>query len=115
MRLARSIFGVAAPLGVVLATSAVLAQTPSTEPSNPDELLGQITVVAGAVRPLPKIGILPSLSSDMEDVTIRGVVRRDLDLCGEFEVLPDSAAPEGLYLSDSPVDVTAWGAKGVEA
>jgi len=43
------------------------------------------------------------------------VVRRDLDLSGEFELLPDSAAPEGLYLPDAPVDVKAWSGKGVEA
>ncbi|EYF04515.1 PD40 domain-containing protein [Chondromyces apiculatus] len=85
------------------------------KPPNPDELLGHITVVAGATRPLPKVGILPSLASDMEDVTLRSVVRRDLDLCGEFEVLDDDKAPDGLYLSDSPVDVKAWSQKGVEA
>jgi TolB protein len=51
----------------------------------------------------------------MEDVTLRSVVRRDLDLCGEFEVLSDDKAPEGLYLADAPVDVKAWAAKGVEA
>ncbi|MFO0761938.1 MAG: tolB protein [Byssovorax sp.] len=77
--------------------------------------LGNLVVEAGAGRPLPKIGVLPSLSSDLEDVTLRSVVSRDLDLCGEFELLPDSAAPEGLYLSDSPIDVGAWRKKGVEA
>lgn len=91
------------------------AQAKPEAPPNPDELLGHITVVAGATRPLPKVGVLPSLASDMEDVTLRAVVRGDLDLCGEFEVLPDDKAPDGLYLSDSPVDVKAWAAKGVEA
>ena len=70
---------------------------------------------AGASRPLPKVGVVPSLSADPADVTIRSVVTRDLDLCGEFEVLPDRDAPEGLFLSDSAVDVKAWGDKGVEA
>ena len=88
--------------------------TPATPP-NPDDLLGNIVVVAGAGRPLPKIAVLPSLASENEDVTLRSVVRRDLDLCGEFELLPDSAAPDGLYLSDSPVDVKAWSGKGVES
>ena len=85
------------------------------KPPNPEDLLGNMVVVAGAGRPLPKIGIQPSLAADMEDVTLRSVVQGDLDLCGEFEVLPDSSAPEGLYLSDTPVDVKAWSAKGVEA
>ncbi len=94
-----------------------LAQTPPAAdvPPNPDDLLGNLVVVAGGGASLPKIGVLPSLASAMEDVTVRSVVRRDLDLCGEFEVLADSAAPEGLYLADTPVDVQAWSAKGVEA
>lgn len=87
------------------------------KPLKPEDLLGNMVVVAGAGagRPLPKIGIQPSLAAEIEDVTLRSVVQRDLDLCGEFEVLPDSAAPDGLYLSDTPVDVKAWAAKGVES
>src|SRR6185437_12638164 len=84
-------------------------------PQDPNDVLGNIVVVAGAGRPLPKIAVLPSLASEIEDVTARSVIRRDLDLCGEFDVLPDSSAPEGLYLADSPVDVKAWTGKGVEA
>jgi TolB protein len=116
MRLARSLLGFLTLAAAALAAPAAPAQAPdaAAPPPDPNELLGHITVVAGASRPLPKIGVLPSLASDAEDVTIRNVVRRDLDLCGEFEVLPDSAAPDGLYLSDSPVDVKAWAAKGVE-
>ncbi|APR83952.1 tolB protein precursor [Minicystis rosea] len=91
------------------------AQTPAAAPLDPNDLLGNIVVVAGAGRPLPKIAVLPSLAPDMEDVTLRSVVRRDLDLSGEFELLPESAAPEGLYLPDTPVDVKAWSGKGVEA
>lgn len=91
------------------------ARAQTTPPPAPEDVLGDIVVVAGAGRQLPKIAVLPSLASDMEDVTIRSVVRRDLDLCGEFELLPDAQAPDGLYLSDSPVDVKAWSGKGVEA
>ena len=92
------------------------ADTPvEARPPSPEDLLGNMVVVAGAGRPLPRIGIQPSLASDIEDVTLRSVVQSDLDLCGEFEVLPDSSAPEGLYLSDTPVDVKAWSAKGALA
>ncbi|WP_437677670.1 tolB protein [Sorangium sp. So ce131] len=116
MRLARMTLGALALAAAALAAPPAPAQAPAAAPPpNPDELLGHITVVAGASRPLPKIGVLPSLVSDPEDVTVHSVVRRDLELCGEFEVLPESAAPEGLYLSDSPVDVKAWSSKGVEA
>ena len=99
------------------ASSATFAQAPPPAGApNPDDVLGNLVVAAaGGGRALPKIGVLPSLAADPEDVTVHSVMRRDLDLCGEFEVLPDSAAPEGLYLSDSPIDAKAWTAKGVEA
>ena len=91
------------------------AATPTAGAEKPKDLLGDMVVVAGAARQLPRIGVVPSLSADLEDVTLRGVVRRDLDLCGEVEVLAEDAAPAGLYLDDSPVDTAAWGKKGAEA
>jgi TolB protein len=92
------------------------AQAPlADDAARANDLLGNIVVVAGAVRQLPKIAVLPSVAPDLEDVTARSVVRRDLDLSGEFELLADTAAPDGLYLQDSPVDVAAWRTKGVEA
>lgn len=90
------------------------AQPPAQPPDKPQDILGNLVVTAGASRPLPKVAVVPSLSSDMGDVVLRSVVQRDLDLCGEFEVLPDSSAPDGVY-ADSPVDVKAWAPKGVEA
>lgn len=100
---------------ILAATVPSQAEPPAAPPPNPEDLLGNIVVVAGAGRPLPRIAVAPSLAADMEDVTLRSVVRRDLDLSGEFEVMADSAAPEGLYLADTPVDVAAWAKKGVEA
>lgn len=87
----------------------------SASPASGQDLLGDMVVVAGAARQLPKLGVVPSLSADIEDVTLRGVVRRDLDLSGEVEVLSEDAAPPGLYLADSPVDTKAWAKKGAEA
>ncbi len=78
-----------------------------------DEISGFVVPAEAAGRPLPKLAVLPSLAPDMEDVTLRSVVRRDLELSGEFEVLPDSAAPEGAYAET--IDIKAWRAKGVEA
>jgi TolB protein len=101
-------------VGLLLSGSAN-AQAPAEQPPNPEDLLGNLVIEAGATRSLPKIAVLPSLASDVEDVTLSAVVRRDLDLCGEFELLPSSAAPEGLFLADSPIDVKAWSGKGVEA
>jgi TolB protein len=92
------------------------AATPDKQVLDLDALLGNVMVEAGgAGRVLPKVAIYPSLASDSEDVTLRSVMTRDLDLCGEFEVLPDKDAPQALYLDDSPIDAAAWAAKGVMA
>ena len=59
--------------GVLAGAPAALADAPpaSGNPPSPEDVLGNMVVVAGAGRPLPKIGIQPSLASDMEDVTLR--------------------------------------------
>ena len=104
-------------LGVAFVPSAARAQSGGQAP-DPEAILSRFVVRGDdktKEKPLPKIGVVPSLASNIEDVTIHSVVRRDLDLCGEFEVIPDSKAPEGLYLSDSPVDVAAWQKVGAEA
>lgn len=82
-----------------------------------EAILENLVVASGPKqqRPLPRIGVVPSLESNIEDVTLRNVVRRDLDLSGEFRVIPDEQAPEGLYLSTSPVKVAEWKKKGAEA
>ena len=105
-------------VALTLVSHAAAQQPPPPAPGAPDaeKLLGNILVVAQAQgRPLPKIAVYPSLSADIEDVTLRSVVRRDLDLCGEFELLDEKKHPEGLYLTDSPVDAKAWTATGIEA
>ena len=112
----RSFAAVAALAVVAAAIPHASAQQPPPGAPDAEQLLGNIVVVAeGAGRPLPKVAVYPSLASDIEDVTLRSVVRRDLDLCGEFEVLPDDQKPDGLYLSDSPIDAKAWAAKNIEA
>jgi TolB protein len=84
------------------------------EPPRPEDLLGNIVVVAGATRPLPRIAVLPSSSFDEEDVIVRSVGRRDLELSGEFEVLSDDDAPEEAF-GASELDVSIWAKKKVEA
>jgi TolB protein len=102
-------------LAAPIAPASAEPPPPPPTPLDPNDILGNIVVVAGAGRPLPKIALVPSLASASEDVTVRSVVRRDLDLSGEFELLPDSAAPDGVYFPDAPVDTKAWSAKGVSA
>jgi TolB protein len=64
---------------------------------------------------LPRIAVLPSLAPDLEDVIVRGVVRRDLELTGMFDLISDSKAPQGLYGFDDPIDLEAWQKLGAEA
>src|SRR6478609_5606996 len=92
------------------------ADAPSAAP--PDEgVLGEFVITgsnAGQV-PLAKIAVLPSLSPDLEDVIVRGVVRRDFELTGMYDLIADSKAPQGLYGFDDPIDVDAWQKLGAEA
>ncbi len=87
---------------------------PRDAPPRPEDLLGNIVVVAGATRPLPRIAVLPSSSFDEEDVIMRSVARRDLELSGEFEVLSDDDSPEEAWGQES-LDVSLWAKKKVEA
>jgi TolB protein len=118
MRSKRNFVGmalVAAALALFFGSPQATAQGKKAE-QDPEAILRHFLIEGSRnEKPLPKIAVQPSLESNIEDVTIHSVVKRDLDLCGEFELLPDSAAPEGLYLSGTPVDVEAWKKKGAEA
>jgi TolB protein len=97
---------------LVVSNAFAQAQTPP-----PDETaLGEILVTGSqAAEKLPRIAILPSLSPDYEDVIVRGVVRRDFELTGLFEVIPDDKAPAGMYGFEDAVDVEGWRKVGAEA
>jgi TolB protein len=86
-------------------------------PAPPDEsVLGEILVTGTqAAEKLPRIAVLPSLSPDYEDVIVRGVVRRDFELTGLFDVIADDKAPAGMYGFEDAVDVEAWRKLGAEA
>jgi len=98
-------------LGSAAATA--LAQ-PGAAPAD-ESVLGEIVVTGHTQEKLPKIAILPSLSPDLDDVVVRSVVRRDLEISGLFEIVSDKLAPPGMYDFDEPVDVAAWQKTGAEA
>jgi TolB protein len=89
----------------------VAAQTsgPNSEPS-----LGEFVVTGTKVEHVTKLAVLPSFAPDLEDVIVRSVVRRDLELSAMFELVNESKAPPGSYLFDDPVDVAAWKKVGAE-
>lgn len=107
IRLGRIAFGL---ICLSLTTSA------ETPPPPPDEsVLGEFVVTGVVQEHIPKIAVLPSHSPAMEDVVVRSVVRRDLEISGFFEVIADKDAPSGRYGFTDSVDVKAWQGLGAEA
>jgi TolB protein len=99
-----------------VARSAAPAPSQPGAPAPADErALGEFVVTGVVAEHIPKIAILPSLSPALEDVVVRSVVRRDLEISGLFEVLPDRSAPRGAYGFNDPVNVGAWQSLGAEA
>jgi len=97
-------------LGVLLSAQAATAQAPAPAPAAPppnENDLGPFVVTGVQEERLPKIAVLPSLSPDLEDVIVRGVVRRDFELTGMYDVISDDKAPPGMYGFTDPVDIDA--------
>jgi len=106
--------------GATAQTTAAALPSPSppaatqAQPGPDESVLGTVQVTGGAAAPLPKLAIVPVVTTIDEDTTVQLVVRKDLDLSGQFEVDDENAAPKGLYLHETPVDPAPWRAKGVE-
>lgn len=83
-------------------------------PPADESVLGQLPITGTQAEHVTSLAVLPSLSPDLADVLVRGVVRRDFELTGMFRMIPDSKAPPGLYDFDDPVDVKAWQRVGAE-
>ncbi|HEY4159893.1 MAG TPA: tolB protein [Polyangiaceae bacterium] len=120
MRIASSLsFVVMLVGGLWLAGASAQTAPPATPPAATaapnQDVLGPFVVTGVTQERLPRIAILPSLSPDLEDVIVRGVVRRDFELTGLFDVISDSKAPSGMYGFTDPIDVEAWRKLGAEA
>jgi len=114
-RLVRSWLALGGALSAWLVSVAATAQTSVPEGAPPDEsVLGELLITGDVQEHVTPLAVLPSLSPDLEDVIVRGVVRRDFELSGMFKVIPDEKAPEGLYGFDDPVDIKAWSKLGAE-
>jgi TolB protein len=110
---------IAVTLALLLLSAPALADTTAPAAATPaapgENVLGEFVVTGATREVLPKIAVLPSLSPDYEDVIVRGVVRRDFELTGLYELIPDSKAPAGLYGFEDPIDVESWQKVGAEA
>ena len=105
---------IAALLGALLLLGAPRAARAQSTPPADESALGELPITGSTSEHVTKLAVLPSLAPDLEDVVVRSVVRRDLELTGLFDVITDSKAPQGLYGFDDPVDVDAWRAMGAE-
>ena len=94
--------------------SRALSQTPTVATPPDESVLGTLEITGSGATPLPKLAVLPTVTTNEADTTLQLVVRKDLDLSGQFDVLDDNAAPPGLYLHESPVDPKPWEPKGVQ-
>jgi TolB protein len=101
-------------LAVPAQARAEAAAAPAKAGGADEMTLGEIPVTGTGAEHVIKLAILPSLSPDIEDVVVRGVVRRDFEISGLFELMADSKAPNGTYGFDDPVDVPAWRGAGAE-
>jgi TolB protein len=101
-----------------LVASSLLTRTAAAQefkvPNADETQLGELLITGGEEDNRPFLAVLPSLSPDLEDVIVRGVVRRDLELTGLYRLLDDKVAPSGLYGFDDPVDVKAWRSAGAQ-
>ncbi len=117
MRL-RPIASVAVVLSVSLLDLRASAADSAPQPSDqPDEsLLGTIDVNGSAqgLPPLPKMAVVPIITAGTADSVVNLVVRRDMELSGQFEVLDENTAPQGPFTRTSPLDLAAWRGKGAE-
>lgn len=91
------------------------AKSDATKAPPGEDVFGEFVVTGVAQEHIPKIALLPSEAPDLEDVIVRSVVRRDLEISGLFRLIADADAPPGRYGFSDPVDVKAFQAKGAEA
>jgi TolB protein len=86
--------------------------------AEPDEsLLGTVDVNGSATEglpPLPKMGIVPIVPTGSADSLVNLVTRRDMELSGQFDVLPEDSAPSGPFTHTTPMDLAAWRGKTAE-
>ena len=107
---------------LVLALFLLDSRTSTADPASPasdlpdETLLGTIDVNGSAqgLPPLPKMAVVPILTTGTADSVVNLVVRRDMELSGQFEVLDENTAPTGPFTRTSPLDLAAWRGKGAE-
>ncbi|HEY5147878.1 MAG TPA: tolB protein [Polyangiaceae bacterium] len=93
------------------------ADTPDGQPAPDESILGTVDVNGSATEglpPLPKMAVVPIVPTGSADSLVNLVVRHDMELSGQFEVLSEDTAPPGPFTHTTPLDLGAWRGKGAE-
>jgi TolB protein len=102
---------------VVLAfASRASADAPAADQQPDDGILGTVVAdgSAGGLLPLPKMAIVPLITTGQADSLVNLVVRHDMELSGQFEVLDENASPAGPFTHTTPLDLAGFHDKGAE-
>jgi len=107
--------GLAFSFALTLASRAS-ADTPAADQQSDESVLGTVEVngSAGGLLPLPKMAIVPLLTTGQADSLVNLVVRHDMELSGQFEVLDENASPPGPFTHTTPLDLAGFRDKGAE-
>lgn len=105
---------VASSLALLLAAQDVAADPQPAQPD--DSVLGTVDVngSANGLAPLPKMGVVPIVATGQADSLVNLVVRRDMQLSGQFDVLDESVSPPGPFTASTPLDLFGWRDIGAE-
>jgi TolB protein len=93
------------------------ADTPDGQSAPDESILGTVDVNGSATEglpPLPKMAVVPIVPTGSADSLVNLVVRHDMELSGQFEVLSEDTAPPGPFTHTTPLDLGAWRGKGAE-
>jgi TolB protein len=93
------------------------AAAPPAPDAPPDEsVLGTVDANGSGdgLPPLPKMSVVPIVPTGTADSLVNLVVRHDMELSGQFEVLGEDSAPPGPFTHSTPLDLPAWRGKGAE-
>jgi TolB protein len=105
------------PASIASADTPAPASTQAAGDTQADEsVLGTVEAngSANGLPPLPKLALVPIVTTGMADSIVTLVVRRDLELSGQFDVLPETVSPPGPFTHTSSLDLAAWKGKGAE-
>jgi TolB protein len=93
------------------------ADSPDGQPAPDESILGTVDVNGSAsegLPPLPKMAVVPIVPTGSADSLVNLVVRHDMELSGQFDVLAEDTAPPGPFTHTTPLDLGAWRGKGAE-